>query len=329
MLRKYLLLLAAIVLAAVSCMPEIPVTTLAPGQTTKSSLPAASMTVMPTSPRPTQAPANLRRSGAINSSETWSGIVDVTGDITINYPATLTIEPGTVVRFAAQSDDQSGGGTEVFDFPNYAYDPKLSPSQICNILVNGGVLRAIGTLENPIRFTLANAGTHRGDWQSIELRAEDTAKHKSQLFLQHTVIRYAYWGVRIFGNVMDSDVLLKDNDIGYIVASGISIMTDSGSPVKLTISGNDMSLCSHEAVYTGPGVNAVITGNLFHDDYNGVIVDYNSSAIYGNQFIDNHTGIAVITEGSTPDMHDNVFRGNDIDTRIVKEQVLFRNRSVQ
>jgi len=40
---------------------------------------------------------------------TWSGEVLVTGDVTVPAGSTLTIEPGTTVRFAALSDNTAGG----------------------------------------------------------------------------------------------------------------------------------------------------------------------------------------------------------------------------
>ncbi len=37
--------------------------------------------------------------GGFNSDDTWSGTIQVTGDVTFNSGAKLTIEPGTVVKF--------------------------------------------------------------------------------------------------------------------------------------------------------------------------------------------------------------------------------------
>jgi hypothetical protein len=50
-------------------------------------------------------------SGTIASDSTWSGTVDVAGDIVVQSGATLTVEPGTEVRFTANmstSDDPLG-----------------------------------------------------------------------------------------------------------------------------------------------------------------------------------------------------------------------------
>ena len=44
---------------------------------------------------------NTSRSGPVYSNERWKGTIDITGDVTIYASATVTIEPGTTIRFAA------------------------------------------------------------------------------------------------------------------------------------------------------------------------------------------------------------------------------------
>jgi hypothetical protein len=55
------------------------------------------------------APGAVTASGVLPGDTTWSGEVLVTGDVTVPAGATLTVEPGAVVRFAALSDDTAGG----------------------------------------------------------------------------------------------------------------------------------------------------------------------------------------------------------------------------
>jgi hypothetical protein len=50
-------------------------------------------------------------SGALTADETWSGEVNISGDITVPAGVTLTLQPGTVIRFPALYDDTGGGSS--------------------------------------------------------------------------------------------------------------------------------------------------------------------------------------------------------------------------
>ena len=49
-------------------------------------------------------------SGSLTTDETWSGVVTLTGDVTVPAGITLTIDAGTVVTALGLNDDQGGGG---------------------------------------------------------------------------------------------------------------------------------------------------------------------------------------------------------------------------
>jgi hypothetical protein len=51
----------------------------------------------------------ITTSGPITDSETWSGTVHLTGDVTVTSTGSLTILPGTRVECDSRSDDQIGG----------------------------------------------------------------------------------------------------------------------------------------------------------------------------------------------------------------------------
>ncbi|MBU0962207.1 MAG: right-handed parallel beta-helix repeat-containing protein, partial [Proteobacteria bacterium] len=89
-------------------------------------------------------------SGSLTEDETWTGVVTLTGDVTIPAGMKLTVEPGTTISFQSLSDDQSAGG-----------DASRS-----ELIVNGE-LTAIGTEASPITFTSTAASPARGDWGGI------------------------------------------------------------------------------------------------------------------------------------------------------------------
>jgi len=260
---------------------------------------------------------NTTRSGHIYSNELWKGTIDITGDVIIHTPATVTIEPETTIRFAAGSDDQMHGGDIPITDPYFPNDPPTPPSQISSIYVMSGTLYAVGTSDSPIVFTSSASNPERGDWQSIQY-----GKEGGKLILQHTIIEYGYYGVQINVAADDSNITLKDNIIRHIVACGICGGIDPSQPVTITISGNDISDCGHEAIDTHSNATLVIENNTLHDNLwsygdgkagAGVVIDGNNSTIRNNQFIRNRTAIAILTENSHPIISGNSFVDNDLD----------------
>lgn len=106
--------------------------------------------------------AAYTNSGTIASDETWSGQIDLAGDVTVTTGVTLTIQPGTVIRFA------DGAGLVIY-----------------------GKLEALGTVASPITFTSASATPTKGIWRGIYFY--DTSIDASTL--DHAVIQYADRGV--------------------------------------------------------------------------------------------------------------------------------------
>ena len=110
-------------------------------------------------------------SGTIVGNETWNPLFlhRITGDVTVPSGATLTIQPGTVVKFDAQT--------------------RLN-------VVGGGTLDAQGTLAQPIVFTSVNDDSMGGDtnqdgnmttpapgnWRDLNIEGQAT--------LNHVILRY-------------------------------------------------------------------------------------------------------------------------------------------
>lgn len=99
----------------------------------------------------------------------WSGRVLVDGILTIPSGVTLEIRPGTEVRFTRRDTNDDGiGENEIFI---------------------QGVLRVLGTTEQPVRFTSAEAGPAPGDWGAINIMASE-----EENLLEHCLVEYAYRG---------------------------------------------------------------------------------------------------------------------------------------
>jgi parallel beta-helix repeat protein len=254
---------------------------------------------------------NTTRSGSIYSDECWRGVIEVTGDVTI-YSGTLSIEAGTTLKFKADSDDQAGGSTTPITDPYYPHDPAVAHSQISSINLQGGNLYAVGASDNKITFTSTASSAEAGNWDCIQYN-----KTGSNLNLQNTIIEYGYYGIQINAAANDSNIVLKNNTIRRIVASGITCGINSGLQVALTISGNNISYCGHEGIATYQNKTLTIESNTFHDIWNyvdgpsgaGVVIENNNSTVRDNQFLRNCIGI-IVTGESQPSISGNTFTDN-------------------
>ncbi len=114
----------------------------------------------------------VEKSGTLPGNETWSGSIEITNTVTVPEGVTLTIEPGTIIKF--------------------------SDTRALNI---DGTVNAIGTAGSPIYFTSIKDDSIGGDtngdgatttpeannWNGLALQSGGTAS----LNLQHAQLRYA------------------------------------------------------------------------------------------------------------------------------------------
>lgn len=90
-------------------------------------------------------PASTTVSGTLPAGTTnWSGVVRVTGDLTVPAGATLEIAPGTHVLITGTSAAGDTGGTDI-------------------ICTGGGIINAVGTLAQPISITASESTTRWGE----------------------------------------------------------------------------------------------------------------------------------------------------------------------
>lgn len=99
----------------------------------------------------TSSKAKAYRNITLAEDTVWSGEVHVLGWVTVPAQVTLTIEPGTVIRFKPDRETIPGGA---------------------GLLVQGR-LTASGRSENPILFSGGYAKAAAGDWQGVVLLASD------------------------------------------------------------------------------------------------------------------------------------------------------------
>lgn len=120
------------------------------------------------------------KSGIISSDQTWSGTITVTGDVLVTA-GTLTIMPGTVVKFAMSNDNIVEGGS----------------ATIWLVITQTGGLKAEGTEASPITFTSTSLSPAPGSWGRIEMKGLTSV---NTLSIKHAVFEYAQVGVEMKEN---------------------------------------------------------------------------------------------------------------------------------
>ena len=116
---------------------------------------------------------------------TWEGRIRITGDVYVKKGVTLTIKPGTVIRFDTIAPKlESQGGRNMFSIggPGIPYFPGAE------IIIRGRII-AIGTKDRPIIFTSADPSPRPGIWGAVNLLGSNGDVFK------YCHISYAYNGI--------------------------------------------------------------------------------------------------------------------------------------
>ena len=142
----------------------------------------------------------------------WSPI-NVDGDLRIAPRYSLTIEPGTSIRFLADSGNSSS-----------------ISNNMCEFIVEGTLI-ACGTENEPIKFLSQSSIPQKNDWDGIRFLATDD---QNQSELSYVIMSGADTGLEVYGkNIKVSNYYAK------YCKTGFAIMTASGT----TISGLDLEYC--------------------------------------------------------------------------------------
>lgn len=193
--------------------PEVPMRGPAPGRCSRLvlALLAAALVCGCASPQgkgPAETPggSSLPVRG-IAKDETWSGTVPVRGSVVVRKGATLTILPGTVVRFEKIDADGDGIG-----------DSELYVE---------GRLRAVGAPGRPIRFTSAAPDPAPRDWKYLFINLSPGS------VMERCVSEYAFSGVQIhFSDARVSRCLFRN------CVDGLRFSTARGEFAGNTMTGN-------------------------------------------------------------------------------------------
>jgi hypothetical protein len=260
----------------------------------------------PTRRLPTPTPTlivNQTTHGAIGEDEIWRGEMHVVGDIFVEDGVTLTIEPGTVVRIAANRDVENlydgpfdmkqGIQTEAENINGVHYgEPYRDEANHISIRI-AGTLHAAGTPEQMITITSDSPTPGIYDWNHFEF---------AHGILSYTIVEY----YRVLGPGDGTEV--SHNTLRHMGECGVCANS------TVVVEHNTISYAGHELVdmhHSSP----VIRNNRLgpNPDRAGIVVDGGSPHIVDNTIEGCGVGIDFISPPSAPVVEGNAFSNNGED----------------
>jgi len=203
-------------------------------------------------------------SGILSADETWSGTVDLTGDVVVPEGVTLTLLPGTVIRFPALRDDRGAG---------------IDPSRV-ELNVQGSLI-AVGTDTQPITLTSDAAVPATGDWTGIRVSGNAT--------LENVRIEYGNFGVHCLSRAPPAACTIRASRIGPTAGRGVFFDANGSGTHTFVLENTLIRNNASQGVYVyanrlGTNVNARINGNTIND--NGAVGLYAYAYNYANLVAD-------------------------------------------
>lgn len=226
-------------------------------------------------------------SGLIAADETWSGEIHLTGDITLTGGATLTIEPGTTVFLASNSDDQHTGQEHYDGYISEHSDPVGSEEWDQNAIRidgRGGILHFVGTSDNPIVFKPEGSSTSSAQWDGIYIE-RGTIQYAKVLYAGRTAIQPL--------GFLGEPIEIAYNEVRFFHWAGI----DSHTP-NVWIHHNVVEGGGHQCI-TGASGN-VIEFNFMTHCQNAMFVVGVDVMVRNNIAVDTARGIQVGADGRIP-----------------------------
>lgn len=202
-------------------------------------------------PPPEKVPSGVvTKAGTLERSEVWSDVINVTGDVIVPNGITLTIEPGTIIKFKHYR-----GYRELW--------------KMTGLYVIGGTLRAVGTPEKQIWFTSDAEDPINGDWRGITLENTKNSEFK------YAIVEFGEMGIEQF----DSEVVVSHSIIRWNNAEGL--YAERSKPI---FSYNTLYGNGYHEIALEQYNDVQILYNIFRDGHYGLHHEKTTSYIEGNYF---------------------------------------------
>lgn len=208
----------------------------------------------------------------ISADTTWQGEIIVEGVVAVGRTATLSIAPGTVIRFRRIDRNRDGIG-----------DSEL------RVL---GRIVAQGTAEKPIVFTSAEASPAPMDWSYVLIFSSGQKNH-----LAHCRFQYAFSGVQVhFSTALVEQCLFEHNKEGIRFGRAVldirdSVFTNNDIGVRFTRMEGPASITGNRVTKNRIGIFLVPSGqnimDFFEPDRGDKVWNTGRLTVTGNDIYNN------------------------------------------
>ena len=189
------------------------------------------------------------KSGVLTGDETWSGDITVSETVTVPTGITLTIEPGTTIKFK--------------------YDRNYKTFNKAGLVIEGGNIKAVGTKDSMIWFTSAAGDPINGDWWGISLYNSCNSEFK------YVIVEFGEMGIMQF----DSEVSVLNSIIRWNNAEGLYAERS-----KPKFENNRLYSNGYHEIALEQYNEAQIKNNIFHDGVCAIHCEKTIAHIEGNYF---------------------------------------------
>ena len=209
----------------------------------------------------------------ISKDTTWSGLIMVGGDVFVEQGVTLTIAPGTIVKFR-RIDETSDQNMFAVDSPYY---PQAE-------LIIRGRLIARGTANDNITFTSAEIDARPADWGAVNFLGSEGN------VIEYCRFMFAYNGVHAHGSsVQISRSEFVKNGVG------VSFKSEEETP---------------GVAWFGKRSNVQVTGSIISRNKGGIGFRNSDALISHNEISDNKFFGIFPKEDIRADISENEITGN-------------------
>ena len=213
------------------------------------------------------------KSGFIGT-ETWSGTINVTGDLVVHPWATLTIKPGTVI-FISPVDNSPKFSTEVLPDGFNDLDPtRLEEYDETHITISGKII-ALGTKDKTIIFTSAAENPKIADWSQLNL---DEGSR-----LDYVIVEYLRTP-----SANGDDIEITNSIFRHLMWGGISLADKNSRIINNTIYD-----CGHEGLDVHGGA-PYIANNLIYECNTGIVVITDNLEVVPGHFFEGRSNPTIV-----------------------------------
>jgi hypothetical protein len=150
-------------------------------------------------------PAIQIRNSSVTTDETWSGEILITKAISVDKGVTLTINPGTIIKFQ--------------NYRGYQQPHLFTSFEVT------GTIKALGNFSDPIWFTSDGIPPINGDWGGI------TLTNSTGSIFNYTIVEYGILGIALF----NSDTVIANSIVRWVNTEGYYAMLNILNRFLLTI----------------------------------------------------------------------------------------------